>query len=84
MSAGLSGNKLSDSNGLSGNVLSDSNGLSSNNEGEMNTFEEKGDSIEDEEDDSSLFAALEKKPYLFEHLSANDQSASQATRLRGF
>ena len=60
--------------GLSGNKLSNSNGLSSNNKGKMNTSEEIGDSIEDEEDDSSLFAALEMKPYLFEHLAANDQS----------
>ena len=60
--------------GLLENELSDSNGLSSNNEGGMNYSKEKGDSIEDEEDDSSLFAALEMKPYLFEHVAANDQS----------
>ena len=54
------------SSGLSENELNDSYGLSSNNEGEMNTSEEKRDSIEDEEDDSSLFAALKMEPYQFE------------------
>ena len=55
--------------GLQENKLSDSNGLSSNNEGEMNTSEEKYDPIEDEEDDASLFAALEMEPYLLEHVA---------------
>ena len=58
--------------GLSENELSDCNGLSFNNEGEMNTSEEKGDSIEGIEDDSSLFAALEMQPYPFDHVVAFD------------
>ena len=64
--------------GLSENELSDSYGLSSINEGEMNTFEEKGDSIEDEEDDSCLFTALEMEPYLFYHVAAFDRSGSES------
>ena len=52
---------------LSENELSDSNGLFCHNEGEMYTSEEQGDSTEDEEYDSSLLAALEMGPYLFEH-----------------
>ena len=58
--------------------LGDSNGLSFNNEGEMNTSEEKGDSIESVEDDSSLFAALEMQPYPFNHVAAFDQSGSES------
>ena len=54
------------------NELSNSNGLSSYNEGEMNNSEKKGDSIEDKEDDSSLFATLEMKPYLFKNVMANE------------
>ena len=64
--------------GLLENELSDSNGLSSINEGEMNTSEEKGDSIEDVEGDSSLFAALEMQPYPFDHVAAFDQSGSES------
>ena len=56
--------------GLSENELRDSNGLSPNNEGKMNTSEEKGDFIEDVEDKSSLFAALEMDPYLFDYVAA--------------
>ena len=61
---------------LSENEFSDSNGLSYNNEGEMNTPDEKGDSIEDEENDFSLLAALEMESYLFENVAAIDQSWS--------
>ena len=60
------------------NELSDSNGLYSNNEGEMNNSEEKDNPYEDEEDDSSLFAALEMEPYLFEHVAAIDQSGTES------
>ena len=63
--------------GLSENELSDSYGLSSISEGEMNTSEEKGDYIEDEEDDSRLFTTLEMEPYLFEHVVAIDQSEAK-------
>ena len=62
--------------GLQENELSNSNGLSSNNKGEMNTSEEKGDSIEDA-GDFSLFEALEMEPYLFEHIAAIDQSGQK-------
>ena len=44
----------------------------------MYTFEEQGDSTEDEEYDFSLFAALEMEPYPFEHVAANDQSGSES------
>ena len=44
---------------LSENELSDSNGLFSNNKGKMYTSDKQGGSTEDEEDDFSLFAALE-------------------------
>ena len=64
--------------GLSENELSDSNGLSSNNEDEMYTFEEQGDSTEDEEYDFSLFVALEMKPYRFEDVAANGQLGSES------
>ena len=64
--------------GLSENRLNNSYCLSSNNEGEMNTSVEKGDSIEDEEDDSSLFAALEMESNLFEHVAAIDQSGTES------
>ena len=60
------------------NELSDSNGLSSNNEGEMNNSEEKDNPFEDEEDDSSLFAALEMESYLLEHVAAIDQSGAES------
>ena len=64
--------------GLSENELSDSNGLFSNNEDEIYTFEEQGDSTEDEEYDFSLLAALEMGPYPFEHVAANGQSGSES------
>ena len=60
--------------GFSESELSDSNGFSSNNEGERNSSEE----IKDEEDNSSLFAALEMEPYLFKHVAAIDQSGSES------
>ena len=60
------------------NELGDSNGLYSNNEDEMNSSEEKDNPYEDEEDDSSLFAALEMEPYLFEHITAIDQSGAES------
>ena len=66
------------STGLAKNELSYSNGLSSNNEGEMDTSEEKGDFIEDEEDNSRLFTALEMEPYLCNHVAAIDQSGSES------
>ena len=43
--------------GLSENELSDSYGLSSISEGEMNTSEEKGDSIEDEDGSHSFYSS---------------------------
>ena len=64
--------------GLSENEFRDSYGLSSNNEGEINTSEEKGGSIDSVEDDSSLFAALELEPYLFEHVATIDQSGAKS------
>ena len=64
--------------GLSENELSDSNGLSFINDGKMNTSEEKGDSIEDEEDDSRLFTALEMEPYLFDLVAAIDRSKAES------
>ena len=62
---------------LSENDLSNSNGLTSDNECAMNTSEEKGDSIEDVENDSSLFTALELEPYLFEQVAAIDKSGQK-------
>ena len=59
------------------NELSDSDGLYSNNEGEMNNSEEKENHYEDE-DDFSLFAALEMEPYLFEHVAAINQSGAES------
>ena len=44
----------------------------------MNNSEEKYNPFEDEEDDSSLFAALEMAPYLFEHVAAIDQSGAES------
>ena len=64
--------------GLSENELSDSYGLSSINDSKTNTSEEKGDSIEDEEDDSRLFTALEMEPYLFDHVAAIDRSKAES------
>ena len=43
----------------------------------MKTSEEKYDPIEDEEDDSSLFAALEMELYLFEYVAVIDQSGAK-------
>ena len=45
----------------------------------MNTSEEKDDPIDDEEDDSSLFAALEMEPYLFEYVAVIDQFGAEST-----
>ena len=44
----------------------------------MNNSEEKYNLFEDEEDDSSLFAALEMEPYLFEQFAAIDQSGAES------